>query len=1327
MVPPSRRIVAVTADLGDERFRYGSGCLVSGRWVLTAAHVVDGALAVSIVDPAKHEYSADVDPRFLGDVDGPAPDLALLRITDPDFDPMNDPLPVAAVDRQAITTDPVERVHAIGFPEFADVPIAGATIRESVDAIGFLPLASGLARGLLSLQVSVSPEPLPDRGTHLASSPWSGISGAPVLAGGHLLGVVTEHAPRAGPATITAVPLTALFANPDHPEWGEGVGNPTEWCRELGVGEQETWPRLPERPAHRTQPAYLDTLREIGRTLHARMPQLLNRNAEMADIASFATGSDAYGWLVGGAYAGKSALLYEAVTVGLPDEVDVVSYFLSRRASDASGERFLAAVVPQLAYLCDLEEPAPTRDEFLRLWRKAGERADHAGRHLLLAIDGLDEDQLSYGSPSVASLLPTLVGGALHVLVTSRPSPELPRDVPSRHPLFGVDPVRIRPFEGAEDLAYLARQEIESLIHGPDSDLAVDVFGTLTAAAGPLAVDDLTTLTSDLPQASTSHTRRVRRLLTEEAARSLEPVGQADDPRYQFAHLSLLEYAQTHRDLTDAGYLARIGDWAEHWRASGWPIGSDSRTPRYLFEAYPSALWQNPPELVRLVSDPEWICAAVQSLGVDRVLAELRVAASAAPADLGLAEVLVAVRGQAEHLRGSETESDFVEGQLCHQALQLGEEVLADALRRRLVASPTACAIPRWSTRRPEAPLIGEFNCHDGATRALRALSDGRFVTGGADGRVRIWDPAASARVPVEVGGHSGRVNSVAVLTDDRIVSGGDDGEVRLWDLLSTDGDAVVSANRLGSIQSMVALPAGRFVCGWNDGRIQMLDSGSLAGTPLTHAAHFGAVRALAELPDGSIVSGGNDGRIRMWPPPTSPQADPSEIGAHAAGISALVGLVNGQIVSGGDDGWVRLWTPSQTGSEGIELGRHRGRVLALSVLTDGRLVSSGDDDQLMLWNPFTPATSGAEVGKHPGVHALSVLSEGLIASGGADGTVRMWDPSTRSRRYDEPGSFPVTEPTVNNLGGHAPSVRRKTHRVRKSFTPSKSRFEDVTQSKVLALTVLPDGRAVTGDEDGRVRLWVNPTSSEAGIDLGTHRNSVGALSVLPDGRVISAGENEPIKLWELDSINEASLGHHIGRVTALVGLPNGRVVTGSEDGQVRISAIRNGPFGWTPLGSGHWGAILALGGLPDGRVISGSTDGRLRIWNPAGPNEGWADLGGHVGAVLAVAVLPGGLVVSGGADGHLRVWDPARPAAPLHDILDSPGPVLGVAALQHGRVAAAREGGARIWDVQNGRPCAELACQVSLLTAAVDSSGAGTLVAAHHRNGLSAWLVSSP
>jgi hypothetical protein len=73
-------LVEVIADRGEAaaaRYRYGSGCIVVGRTVLTAAHVVAGARRVQVRDPQKRMYSATVDPRFVGDANGPGPDLAL--------------------------------------------------------------------------------------------------------------------------------------------------------------------------------------------------------------------------------------------------------------------------------------------------------------------------------------------------------------------------------------------------------------------------------------------------------------------------------------------------------------------------------------------------------------------------------------------------------------------------------------------------------------------------------------------------------------------------------------------------------------------------------------------------------------------------------------------------------------------------------------------------------------------------------------------------------------------------------------------------------------------------------------------------------------------------------------------------------------------------------------------------------------------------------------------------------------------------------------------------------------------------------------------------
>ena len=136
----------------------------------------------------------------------------------------------------------------IGYPAFMEQDTPDGPIRETADARGGVPVLERLAGGLLSVHVTHKPRPLPPKETALGKSEWSGMSGAPVLAGGLLLGVVSEHAAREGPSTITAIPLTALEADPAHPGWGPGVTNPDAWWARLGVPGIESLRRLPPRP-----------------------------------------------------------------------------------------------------------------------------------------------------------------------------------------------------------------------------------------------------------------------------------------------------------------------------------------------------------------------------------------------------------------------------------------------------------------------------------------------------------------------------------------------------------------------------------------------------------------------------------------------------------------------------------------------------------------------------------------------------------------------------------------------------------------------------------------------------------------------------------------------------------------------------------------------------------------------------------------------------------------------------------------------------------------------------------------------------------------------
>jgi Trypsin-like peptidase domain/WD domain, G-beta repeat len=853
------RVVEVIADRGAAIApRYGSGCLVAGRTVLTAAHVVTDRVGVRVRDPHKVVYEATLDEGFVGDAEGPRPDLALIEVRG--IDPVP-PIGLAAVDRDSPMGDPVEPCHAIGYPEFMEVNLrGGGVVRDTVDAVGRVPVLSRLAGGLLSMQVSSAPRELPPERVALGDSEWSGMSGAP------LLGVVTEHAPREGPSAITVTPLTALEGDPAHPGWGPGVADPGAWWERLGVSGLAALRRLPAR-RQRPEPDYWATVREI----HARTELLVGRQRELSEIASFAVGAEGYRWLVGGAWAGKTSLLAEAVTVALPSEVDVVSYFLSRREADADSAGFLAAVIPQLAYLLDQDLPSVDLHRFRALWQRAAERVSVEDRHLLLVVDGLDEDLRPPGLPSVAAILPSAVGGGAHVLVASRPHPELPSDLPGAHPLGSTPAVDVESFEGARELAALARQEIDELIVGNHAGLAVDVLGLLAAAAGPLAVEDLATMTEAGPR-SAGLTRQIRRLLTVEAARSLQPVGPAGGRRYQFAHDSLLEHTQSDADLSDPEFRRRIHRWATAWCDAGWrpAVGDEVRTPRYLLDTYPSTLAREPQRLAELVSDVGWVAAAIAALGADRVLVDLRRAAAADATHPAVGAMLATVTGQAHHLRRPRPlrQPDYLLRQLWMQAAELAEDGLADSVRARLVSKPGVGLVPQWTTRRASRALSGELGRHDAPVRAVAVLPDGRVVSGGNDERVLLWDPAAPETGPADLGRHDDGVGAVAVLPDGRVVSGDVGGRVLVWDPAAPEAGPAYLGRDDDGVGAVAVLPDGRVVSGDVGGRVLVWDPAAPEAGPAATTTGWGRWRCCRTGASSAAATSAGGCWCGIRPPP---------------------------------------------------------------------------------------------------------------------------------------------------------------------------------------------------------------------------------------------------------------------------------------------------------------------------------------------------------------------------------------------------------------------------------------------------------------------------
>lgn len=536
--------VVVGSDAGG--WSYGSGYLLGARLVLTARHLLDdgppdGRVSVRLAgEPALHP----ADVVWSAPVRGA--DLALLRLTGT-LPPRRSRPPVLGV----LHADPARTVPVTvtGFPSFAGLadPVRG-DIRDSYQVTAEVATHSFTKTRRLELRPHSRPR------TSVAR--WRGVSGGAVFAENALIGVVVTADPDA-PA-LHATPLAALAD-----DYGFG--------RLLAHDGVPPEPRPVRRATH-----YSGRIRQLA----SQVGELRDRTAERADLEVFARSDQPYRWIVGPPWAGKTALAAHFAAHPPPD-VDVVAFFVSRSFGEQT-RQFQQEVCDQLAALVD--EPAGVfsgQSALDSLWERACGRATATGRHLLLLVDGLDEND---ESPPIAALLPAETGSYGHVLVLSREMPPVPAAVPLSHPLRtegGCPRIRLSSTGFADRLRDRATDELTSLL--PDRDVRT-VLGAL-AVGGPMTVDDISTVIA--AGGGTLDPYDVRTVVGTVPSRVLSSLREGSAERLGFAHDELRRATADAIGPAVAGrHRAALRTWAAEFARRGWP----DDTPEYLVAHYPTAL-----------------------------------------------------------------------------------------------------------------------------------------------------------------------------------------------------------------------------------------------------------------------------------------------------------------------------------------------------------------------------------------------------------------------------------------------------------------------------------------------------------------------------------------------------------------------------------------------------------------------------------------------------------------------------------------------------------------------------------------------------------------
>jgi len=235
-------------------------------------------------------------------------------------------------------------------------------------------------------------------------------------------------------------------------------------------------------------------------------------------------------------------------------------------------------------------------------------------------------------------------------------------------------------------------------------------------------------------------------------------------------------------------------------------------------------------------------------------------------------------------------------------------------------------------------------------------------------------------------------------------------------------------------------------------------------------------------------------------------------------------------------------------------------------------------------------------------------------------------------------------------------------------------------ESAVNAVVMLPDGRVITGGEDGKIAVWQDGQPQRV---LTGHTAPIVSIAVSPDGNLIaSASWDRTVRLWPLNGGEPRVLEGHQQNVNGVAFTPDGKaVVSVSYDPQLRIWPLDNGAPTIVTVAT----PLNAVAIAKDGEIVAGGADGTVRFFSPAGETRG--QVSASETPLIGIAVsADGSLVAAAGIRGSVAIIE--RASRKLERTLVGPGlPVWAAAFMPDNRtlVTGGTDRTIRRWNAATG------------------------------------------
>jgi WD40 repeat protein/serine/threonine protein kinase len=559
-------------------------------------------------------------------------------------------------------------------------------------------------------------------------------------------------------------------------------------------------------------------------------------------------------------------------------------------------------------------------------------------------------------------------------------------------------------------------------------------------------------------------------------------------------------------------------------------------------------------------------------------------------------------------------------------------------------------------------------------------------------------------------------VDSVAFFNDGKkFVSGGWDGKARVWDVATKNmlfsipyGATYVHAVAVSPNRKLIATGGNdrnAYVKIWN------AETGDLI--PTTFVGHRDDVLSVAFSRDGTrLLTSSYDKTARLWDVATGKELQ-TYVGHNWWVWSAAFSRDESQIVTASQDGTCIVWS-TESGKAGPPFTGHAGPAYAAAFSADGRsVVSGGYDNRVLIWQPdqvepfnyelvvskngVNPPPKYRALEGHTGpVHTVAFSPNGkLVLSGSNDNTVKLWDFASGKlikslRGHGGWVDSAVFSPDLDShwvlSGSHDNGIKLWNIQGYEEVRVLQGQVFQGHTDAVLSAAASRDGkRIVTASRDRTAKMWDAATGKLLKDFEEGHEYLASTSAFFPDGkRLLTAAADNTTRTWDLTTGTQLLRLDRTGRGSVAVLSHDGKfVLTGSDEPTAQLWNAATGELLRTtqPLAA----EATAVAFSPDDKqFFVGDAHGHCTLWNSQTAARIRA-LDTHSAKITAAEFTNDGRrVLTASADRTVGQWDVSSGDEPLALILKHPGPVATVAVVPRGSqaITLSDDGAVRLWDV---------------------------------------------